>query len=404
MQKMAVSVLTLLMAPVFFSCNDPVFYTISQEIRATEARIKGTPTNIVVLNDYIYVASNALFRYRENANALYRWDVAPSPAGKKINHLAATKKYLYVLCSSGSEEMTSLYRVDPVPPFADWSWEEVKAGELLQSPVYPYLFSIYADANSERLFAGAWNGNGESSSPVNYAIFQVDDGGDSLVPLKKGTGALSGAVWDGGNYFLSTGYGIYVVNEPPTTVEMVPESSGANFPGIIQLKPGGQTVAVDRNGYIYTVTAGRASHATMVSGTTVAWARTGYMATGALATYKRNTFSDADPPELLLVGIQGDSGSSNYGYREINLEAGNLPASVLPYLPGLYASARVSSVIDGNSSRYETTLGHRPVYYLRQAPKSVDSDMTLFAATATDGLFSYRYRSDDKAFLWNAEE
>jgi hypothetical protein len=419
-QKMAVSVLTLLLLPVFSACNDPVFYTISQEVQATEARIKGTPTNIVVLGNYMYVASNALFRYKGDANPLLRWTTILPPEGRKISHLAATKQYLYALCSSGSGERAFLYRVDPDPLLssADWNWEEIKYGALLQPPVYPYLFSIYAD--SERLFVGAWNGNGESSSPANYAIFQVDDGGDSLVSVITGVGALSGAVWDGGSHFLSTGYGIYTANEPPVPVlaaqALVPGSSGVNFPGIIQLKPGGQIVAVDRNGYIYHVAAGGISHAVMYSGSSVTWTRTGYRATGALAVWKRNTFSDTDPPELLLVGIQGDSGSSNYGYREINLDtSGNLPVPVLPHppgllypgfpwLPGLYASTRTSSIIDGNSARYETTLGHRPVYYLYQAPKLVDSNMTLFAATATDGLFSYRYRNDDGADLWNAEE
>ena len=70
---------------VLSACTDPVFYTISQEVRSRDARIKGSPSNIVEFDDYMYVASNALFRYRGGG-----WQVAGSPPEKKINQVAAT--------------------------------------------------------------------------------------------------------------------------------------------------------------------------------------------------------------------------------------------------------------------------------------------------------------------------
>ncbi|MDR1618191.1 MAG: hypothetical protein LBS06_03980 [Treponema sp.] len=398
------AVLTLLAPLAFFACNDPVFYTISQEVRAKDARIKGTPTNIVYFDGFVYVASNALFRYGGSSGSP-QWTSILPPEGKKINHLAATKNYLYMLCSSDSGAgSTSLYRLGPAP-LAGWDWEPVGHGEPAESG-YPSLFSIHADSaqESERLFVGAWNGNGESSSLANYAIFWVDETTNSLKLLVKEVGALSGAAWNGSAYFhfLSTGTGIYATTEPPFTASVVSNSADIIFPGIIQLKPGGQTVAVDREGYIYTVTAAGISYAITLSGTKSERARIGYRATGALATYKRPGVSDT---ELLLVGIQGDSGSSNYGYREINLVSGDLPASIISYFPGSSGpsgSSRISSITDGNSSRYESTLGDRPVYYLYQTPENVDDLMTLFAATATDGLFSYRER--EEGWHWNAEE
>jgi hypothetical protein len=379
----AVLVLAALLA--LSACTDPVFYTVSQEVRSRDARIKGTPTNIVEFNNYMYVASNALFRYQNDG-----WATEVSPAGKKINQIAAVEDYLYALCSSGSGYGSfTLHRLGKTVGVND-SWEEVNAVALSGY----LLFSIYADG--DRLFAGAWNGNGESNSPADYALFHDNNG--TLELLRRGTGNLSGVAYynDGAGterYFLATGYGIYWTGEPPTadSTELVQESAGGNFPGIIQLKPDGQTVAINRRGYFYTIISPNPSSPSLSS----PLGPVGALATGALATYK-SAPSDPDPV-LLLVGIQGDSGSSNYGYREIKLVSGALPAPITPSLPG---SAAPSSIIDGNAGRYESTLGHRPVNYLHQA--TVDSGMTLFAATITDGLFSYRARNG--VWQWNAEE
>jgi hypothetical protein len=390
MQKISAA-LALPALLIFFACTDPVFYTISQEVRATDARIKGTPTNIVNFDGYVYVASNVLFRYDGNANPLLRWQVVPSPPGQKINHLAATHDYLYVLCSSGSGPgSTTLYRHEA--PFTGLNWEPVNSAALSASG-YPYLFSIYADdrQDSTQLFAGAWNGNGESDSPTNYAIFWADENSNSLKTLITGSGGLSGAAFDGTNHFIATGYGIYVTNNstPITVLEIL--GLGNNFPGIIQLN--NETVTVNRGGYLYTVTA------SMINPT---YARVGYLATGALAAWYDPDPASTDPnPKLLLVGIQGSSGSSNYGYREMVLSGGDLSTATdtYPYVPGSHSPTSVFSM---NSARYETTLGHRPVNYLFQVPDTVDPERTLFAATVKDGLFSYRLRDGD--WQWNAEE
>ena len=258
-------------------------------------------------------------------------------------------------------------------------WENVNTSALSGYR----LFSICADGGL--LFAGAWNGQ-DSGSPANYALF-YDDGG-ILKYLASGTGNLSGVAFDDSGstnkYFLSTGWRVYLYNASSNIFSTL--SGSGIYPGIIQLN--GQTVAVDRGGYLYTVSD---------SGLSSLDTRAGYRATGALAVWS----NPANPSnKLLLVGIQGSSGSSNYGYRELTLDGnGELPSSTTARLPG---SCAPSSITDGNSGRYETTLGHRAVNYLHQATSSVDGGMTLFASTVKDGLFSYRDRNG--VLQWNAEE
>jgi hypothetical protein len=370
-QNIRTPIIILILAAllVFSTCTDPVFYTISQEVRSRDARIKGSPSNIVEFNGFMYVASNALFRYKSGY-----WAVADSPPGKKINQIAATGTFLYALCSSGSGSGNfTLHRTD------GGGWAEVNIGALSGYQ----LFSIYAD--DKQLFAGAWNRQ-DSSSTANYALFWANKGTNALVHLRSGTGILSGAAYDDGtpgneHHFLSTGNGIYVTNDPPTTITPV---IGGIFSGIIRLKS--ETVAVDRAGGLYTVTDSGG----------VLQGRVGYRATGALATYKSGP--SATEPELLLVGIQGSSGSSNYGYREFLLGTGDL--SDMNSRPPGYIS--LTSIPGCTTSRYETTLGHRAVNYLHQATDSVDGNMTLFASTVKDGLFSFRDRKGGPQ--WNAEE
>ncbi|MDR2134540.1 MAG: hypothetical protein LBP27_05475, partial [Treponema sp.] len=106
--------------------------------------------------------------------------------------------------------------------------------------------------------------------------------------------------------------------------------------------------------------------------------------------------------KLLLAGRQGSktmTTSSGYtnGYMEIEINNGVVNSNSAVHEPG------VGSVTSAaNNERYSSGIGKYPVNFLFQAPKNIDENMTLFASTQTQGLWSYRER--DGEGQWNAEE
>ncbi|MDR2259072.1 MAG: hypothetical protein LBE14_08000 [Treponema sp.] len=391
----------LLLVPLFFSaCNqDPIFYTIAQEVKLLEPRIKGTPTNIVFFAGKIYVANrSSLYRYgRPAADQNPVWD-KPSQPGGEIRGLAATTGYLYALTGNGLKRLSAANAAN------GGDWESVGIDDTGTTVLsYPSLQTIYAD--SQMLFAGSGNGAPNSASS-NYAILYADESENKLKGLIDGVHLLTGAALSGTNHFLSTaGSGIYVFNGAGTPLP-IPNTEDSHITGIIAMADD-TVAAADRSGNILKVTA---------SGS-VEVADINYRTTGALALWRSppvspdTSFKDDDQnhpdkaaPNLLLAGIQGSTSSTSQtytnGYRELVLNStGSLPdSSVTISTPGDGTPTTVS-----NNATYTSSLGELPINYIFQVPYTVDPAMPLFASThGEDGLWSYRQRSEGPQ--WNAEE
>jgi hypothetical protein len=90
------------------------------------------------------------------------------------------------------------------------------------------------------------------------------------------------------------------------------------------------------------------------------------------------------------------SGYTN-GYLEIEITNGAVTSASAVHEPGIGSVTSAS-----NNERYTSGIGKYPVNFIFQAPKGIDTEMTLFASTQTQGLWSYRER--DGEWQWNAEE
>jgi len=371
----------LLMA--FISCNDPIFYMISNEIEMVKPRIDGTPTNFVEFGGDIFVASGSTLHSYEGDN---KWSLPnPVPPGGKILRLAVTENYFYAICeeSNGSIVLKRTGNTESL------TWNKVPETDSLK------INSIFGVGN--KLFFSTYN-NDES-----YTIHCIDDDitSDITEIIKKEKDDISsssslvlrGVVFDGINYYICTNNEIFYTDDPT--------SPGANkisvldkdnkeiilqFMGIINLKNTINTiVAITRDGKLFYVTP---------SGINANLAVTEFsddrLSTGALAVWTDGT------NHLLLVGRQDISYSTSsgftYGYVEIDFDDSGIRNDPGFREPGIET---ISSVND--HTKYVNSIGKNPVNHIILAPDGI-----LFASTQKNGVWSYRKRNE--VYQWNAEE
>ncbi|MDR2478515.1 MAG: hypothetical protein LBD48_04285 [Treponema sp.] len=416
--------LFVLLAVLAAACNqDAIFYIISREVAPLKPRIEGAPTAMAVFErEYtfggapvsvpvMYVASSRLHWYARPktdydpaapAVSMPKWDSADyrlSQPGGKIISLAVTPDYLYVLSISGSGTAMTLKRTGK---HENDVWETV----AVEPKDYAKIQTIYAA--SGRLFAGAGTADARS-----FAILYMDENGASpqlKMMVKTDSYLLTGAAYDGTSYYLTTsGKGVYMTAESslasaaPAPVQLgdtadVNAARDKNFQGIIEIPNGAvppQIVAVERSGMLYDVTA---AGFTEIQNLLDSSAK---KTTGALAVY-----GDING-KMLLAGTRYDtSGTTTAGYTngyiELNYSAGGILDSTSErHEPGKPVSGTSLTTV-GDHDRYAATLGKHSINHLFQVPAEVDSEKTLFAATQTAGLWSYRNRAD--GWQWNAEE
>jgi len=312
----------------------------------------------------MYVASGNTLHWYKDAG----WDSVayriPQPGGRIVG-LAATTKYLYALCLSGSGVDIVLKRIE-----INKGWETISSNDT-----YPVSQTIYADHDT--LFVGAMIKNSLAPN-AEFGILSVADTETKLTLLGSDTGLLSGAVYDGTTYFLSTRVkGVYKVNG-----SNLDKLSGGDheFMGMTKLGTGttGKIIAIERNGTLYEVD---------TTGLTDRGGSTGKLATGALA------FWEGNGKEMLTAGIQEQDTSKTtftHGYLEYDI-VGGLPVN--PESP--------NTTVDGYTDRYQATIGKHPINYMHQASSSIDGTRRFFASTQSAGLWSYKNRSGGPQ--WNAE-
>jgi len=401
MKKKYLACFFLALVAALVACNDPVFYYISVEPPISEPLIGGSPTNFVVFDDLMYVASgNKVFRYTNLEPPGKKWeDLTP---GGRIMQLAATDNYLYALCH---EDGKASY----LRRYSSGGWEDVTG----DTGGFDMLQSVYA--GDKTVFIGAQNKTNGSYS----ILFISDDSNDTdkynpLLSLTNPTGMLCGIAFDSTDYYLctkaipvkendSTVYvsTIFIVNRSTTTIVSSKEMPKVSFTGIINLditNGSNKIVAISRDGKLYDVSSADITEIPDIS------FGDNRPSTGALAVW---VDKDDSSKRLLLAGRQDrldyyiDSGYT-YGYLELELDAAasygikddrNFEEPGFPKKdpPGNNTLSSVEKY-----DLYVSTIGKNPVNHIFQAP-----DMTLFASTQKNGVWSYRDRGDGE--IWNTE-
>jgi len=371
MKRILLNVLSIFFITFYFgSCFDPIFYTVTVETPLLEPLIDGSPTNFVIYNNELYVASgNNIWIYDGSST----WNTKYS-LGDRVVSLAATSSSLYALsldndkngkiknCTSTSNEDLELSEVQSIYAIDNILFASVKNENT-------YTFHYFDDSLPSNIF-----------KEISYTL-----------PSGKPSSVLLGVAFDNTYYYLCTNSGIYYLNKTQldSPASTIPDISG--FTGIINLNDD-NVVAITRNGNIYQIN-------NAVNTTNVANFSDSRYSTGALAIWQDK---DDSTKRLLLIGRHEAYSSTTTaytnGYVEIGLDAAGLIIDTTFNNPG--ANPSNSSI--NSYDRYSSSLGKKVINYIFQTPPSIDPNMTLFASTQQDGVWSYRIRDDE--WQWNAEQ
>jgi len=365
---------------MILSCNqDSIFYDLSIEPEPKDPLIPGTPTNMILVKNQLFVGtrmSSKIFRY-SNVSGNPQWSNLSLPQGS-LGDLATDGNYLYVLYFPQGEPLrsSSIKRFDPATGI--WDLE-------FTAPSYS-IQSIFGAGGI--IFAGGQF----LSNYRSFAVFSLDVASSSMTNIKYGTALLTGAARDsGGTIYLATaGSGIFELTSGNTEAVTVSGTAGIIFSGMIET--GGAIVAVSNSGSIFTGT----------SGTFTSFS-TGSNYTGALSIWRDRTSQNRS--SLLLMGVRGRGTTDKHGYQEMVLDNGR-PSSKIK-LPGDENPTSVT-----NKAKYDASLGVHPVETILQVPDSslggpIDYNRfsgdplwepPIFAGTPKSGLWSYRNGE------WNAED
>ena len=381
LSRVSMLISIVLLGLLFLSCNqDSIFYDISIEPEPRKGLIPGSPTDMVLLKNQLFVGtrmSTTFYRY-SSTDGVPAWSYINLPEGT-LGDLASDGEYLYALVFRGGDPLAAsvIRRFN----LADWSWDKEIAIEDYS------IQSLYGVQGY--LFAGAQ----QKSNRQNFAVLYHNPVSDYLAVSMVQVSILKGAVRqsDGTVYLATMGNGIYVFNRGAISGP-VTGTSGAAIAGIMET--GGLIVAVSGDGGIYS---GGSGGFTRVS--------TGVNYTGAMSLwYDPKNLSD---PALLLLGIRGRGVSRTHGYRELPLQNGIPAGDIQIQVPGIESLSSIK-----NNAKYTASIGVRPVEAILQVPDisrggpldyrlfsgNPEWQPPIFAATPKDGLWAYR---DGE---WNTEE
>jgi len=528
MKKYLLKLLTLLLVVFSLgSCNDPIFYTVTQETPVIKPYINGSPMNFAILNNEMYTASgNQIYKYYKNGSKC-EWSRFEN-LGDYVGNLAATANSLYVIYLSGDSGKIKRYYNNGN------SSEEVVLSGNIQS-IFSSDNILFTCVRNNQIYIVYYRKEGEDFKEIHLEVPVIND---TPKPLSS---ILNGVASDSNYYYLCTYLGIFYVKKDEidsaseknilkekeftdyrfaknTAVSTAPSyTANANDPGnewtdrppvlstseylwMIQARWRGLkrlsdwtkpvrisgTVDDATGSYhelLYVMAATRpdtpsgdipanwTTDLSSITGPDPLWMSRGikdasgvlqgkwsdpvqitsekeeggedkiltgftgiinlndnYIAaitikgdiyeitdavitktisfsdgrdsTGALAIWK-----DKDNPtkNLLLVGrmeyYQSTTSGYSNGYVEIEIDTttGGIKEGAEFNVPGKSSPTSID-----NYDRYVSSLGKKIINYFIQAPSSIDSNMTLFASTQKDGVWSYRTRNGEK--LWNSEQ
>ena len=361
------------------SCDQaPIFYNISLEPAHLIPFVDGSPTNMVIVRDSLFVGSvnkNKIFQFTDG-----EWfTFPPLQTNLSLVALAGIDDFLYALVMTGNDidslELQLLYEYEEI----DGEDVYLYVGEQVSKP------SQYSDYSIQTIFSAGgilFAGLKKNNDSV-YEIFWMDDTNHELVLLAdtENPKLLTGAAqWSNDFVFLSTlGGGIIkcnIIGPTPTVESILAIPDSISITGIIASTD--TVIAVGNSGnsgsifVLNDIDNEFEKHAD------------GPIFTGGLGILEIPGY------QYLLLGARSRSSSVDQGYRMLTLDSTNgEPLDINVINPG------------STDPRWRASVGLRPVMHIMQIPGEIKGDEPLvdlmFAATSTRGLWSSRGGE------WNAE-
>jgi len=391
------------------SCQDPIFYTVAQETTLVKPLIDGSPSNSALFKNLIYVASGKnIFVFSEkkkNDEIKVKWSEFVR-SDNYIVSLAATGNSLYsIIINKGNGKIRRYFNINITVDEDDDS--KVNSYEYEDFDLEYNFQSIYTFGNV--LFASARNND------MTYTIFYKKEGANFIeippikIPLEDSKTKpldcmLNGLASDNKYYYFSTSSGVFYVEigniDSSSALPLKDEEDKiiTGFTGIINLNDN-YVAAITKNGVLYEIKEAEITQKVSF--------KDNRNSTGALFIWK----DKKDPTKsLLLVGRDEYyySTISRYtnGYVEIELDAeGRIKGEVFKEPGSKEKRIDEPTTIDKDKyDQYVSSLGKKIINHFIQAPSDLDSNMTLFASTQKNGVWSYRDHGDGEGVTWNAEK
>ena len=358
------------------SCDQaPIFYNISLEPAPLIPFVDGSPTNMVIVGDSLFVGSvnkDKIFQFTDG-----EWfTFSTLQTNHSLVSLAGIGDFLFALVMTGND-------INSLELYLLYEYEEIN-GEDVYTPrgIQVSKPSLYSDYSIQTVFSAGgilFAGLKKNNESV-YEIFWMNN--DELVPLvgtdnpKLLTGA---AEWSNDFVFLATlGGGIIkcnITSSPPTVESILTIPDDISITGIIASTE--TVIAVGNSGNSGSIFVFNDSDNEFEKHAD------GPAFTGGMGILNADN-------QYLLLGVRSRRSSVDQGYRMLTLNSTTgepLDTNVLN--PG------------STDPRWRASIGLRPVMHIMQIPGDIKGDEPLvdlmFAATSTRGLWSNRGGE------WNAE-
>lgn len=355
--------------------QSPIFNSISNETKKSEALITGTPSRIVKVGTHLYVANGYLWK-REAIDGTGPWNKTNRPAGSshKVRNLEAIGTVLYALTVEDDDKLNDNETTTAVWSSSDGgaTWTQIGLDAAVSSYSVDSLYSANGklfvsakapDSSKNRGFA--WGMLVLNGAALEGVVTGLDDGG-----------MFVGAAHDGAAYYLaSSEYGIYRTTDL-ATVALMPSTAAITLKGIAAVGQGATKSVIAVCGY----PDGDDTLVQLAGNTGFSAKDQNLIFSGGIAEY--HTDSDG-LPDYLLLGIKS---GNTYGYREIALSGGELTNDQ----PGLSKPNSASTTVDYD--QYAGSLGVVPVQNLFQSREGA-ADI-LYASSDLEGLWSSVNRGD----------
>ena len=342
---------------VLAGCDqEALFWVIAHELPPIGPVIEGHPSQIVKLDDRLYVSNSiAVWQWAlgseptDSVTTTPNWSKMNRQPSGRIRDLAVAGTTLFALADNGT-----------VHAWDGTSWSEIAGPGTVQR-----IFGA-----GDFLFAGTLNN-------YTYSIFSMNAGSDTLIVRESNTGFLRGAAYNGTTYVLGTqGGGVYT---SPDGIAIDPVSGYGNI--IMGLTEFDGEIYIVSNSQLYQWG---------VNPTAIG---PSYRFTGAIRVWENR-----NGELLLLLGIQLSSGSFAYGYRELRLPTGSSNDFNMPGLD----SPTSMELDSGRTSAIRNNAVNHLFVMPRFYSSGDDSHRPLiFASTQRNGLWSYRVRNGTAQ--WNGE-
>ncbi|MCL2800877.1 MAG: hypothetical protein FWD28_03880 [Treponema sp.] len=354
--KKNIFIFLLLSILIFSGCNEPVFYTVSNETPPIPPLMPGGPTKFAAVGTTnLYVASaRSLYMFDGN-----EWTNANAPPGSHIRDIAANGSTLYAVVVDGGRGRLMQSTAPALTTWTPSPWN---------STVYTDIATVHLSGSG--ILVGASNPSRSDWATLNLNGSEVRSSGDFTH-----TGIVRASA--SSNFYITT-KGI----RSSTNGALVPGSENIIFTGITTIGSG--TVAMSRDGRLFSVGGSVSEELSMERPSN---------SRGALLYWTDPTDTNN---RILLAGTQdlanNYDASDTHGYMELVLSpTGGIVTGNTFKWPG------TSPTTVENYERFVSSLRKHGLIDL------VLFNNRLFASTIQNGVWSLKDHKDGYGVYWNAE-